>query len=152
MTLAELGALGEFIGSLLVLITLVILIIQVREAHKAILANSYSESARMVYEGFGHSFSSQYLMSALVKDKDGSSLTTDEELALTNYWHALIRRAEAIHYQRAQGLISKQRLDQFGNRMAVAYSIYPMFKVAWNLDRKTMLTEFRDWAEAFLAD
>lgn len=56
MTLAELGALGEFIGSFLVLITLVILVIQVRETHKAILANSYIESARMVYEGFGHGF------------------------------------------------------------------------------------------------
>lgn len=91
-------------------------------------------------------------MSALVKDREGGSLTADEELALTNYWHALIRRAEAIHYQRAQGLISKQRLDQFGDRRAVAYGIYPMFKVAWNLDRKTMLTGFQEWAEAFFAE
>ena len=47
LTIAELGALGEFIGSILVFATLIYLVIQVRQNTKGINSASYVNAAQL---------------------------------------------------------------------------------------------------------
>ena len=47
MSIMELGALGEFVGSILVLATLIYLVIQVRQNTKGINSASYVNAAQL---------------------------------------------------------------------------------------------------------
>ena len=142
------GAAGEFIASLAVLITLIVLVFQIRQTNQAVRDNSYQLTAQLIYESFDIAATSEYLTRASAKDQAGEPLSADEELAIINYWRSLIRRAEAFHYQSERNLVSADRLDQFGQRLANSYNTVPRFRVAWETDEPSMTGEFRTWAEA----
>ena len=151
-TIQDLGALGEFISSLAVLITLILLVAQVRQTKQAIRDNSYILSAQLIYETFDLAATSEYLSRANAKDHAGQTLTADEELALINYWRSLIRRAEAFHYQSHRSLVSADRLAQFGERLARTHDASARFREAWARDLPTMTEDFRVWAESYFAE
>ena len=149
MTLDQLGNLGEFVGAIIVVITLIILIIQLRHTKSAVTTNSYLLSASLIYETFDNA-ANTVIAAAMAKSMDGEELSRVDEQVLMNYWRGFIRRAEAFHHLRNQNLISEERLHQFGVRFAHSANSVPMLKEAWNLDAPTMLDDFRQWAERYI--
>ena len=149
MTTSDLGNIGEFVGSILILVSIVVLIFQVRQAEKTIRASNYLESARLVYESYDAGLAGEFLPAAIAKDQDGEELTKAEEQALIMNWRSLIRRSEVLHHQQNEGLISDARLRQFGERLGATQRRISTFRMAWEMDRPSMLPEFRVWAESF---
>ena len=149
MTIAELGALGEFIGSIAVLVTLVFLVFQIRQTQKAIAANSYTTATEAIYDTFLTSATSEFLAGAFTKAQSGEALSSSERFAMMQYFRSLIRRWELVHYQTSQSFMPEERLHQFGQRMSNLQ--LAMFREAWALDEPTMTPEFKAWAEPYLA-
>jgi len=148
-TIQDLGALGEFVASIAVLITLIVLVAQVQQTKQAIRDNSYLQSAQLIFEAFDISATSETLSRANAKDQAGEPLAPHEELALMNYWRSLIRRTEVFHYQTRRNLISADRLDQMGRRLAGTHKESARFRAAWVRDSPTMTEDFRAWGERY---
>ena len=151
MTVEQLGSVGEFIGGVLVLITLVVLVYQLRQTQKAINSNSYLVSASLIYETFGDA-ANEFIATAMSNQLNGEELSNVQETALVNYWRGFIRRAEAFHYLNQQGLIDDDRLNQFGERMRNSARGVPTLVLAWEQDAETMLPIFREWGERYIYD
>ena len=148
MTISELGSVGEFLGSIAVFVTLIVLIVQIKQTQKVVAANSYTIASEAIYATFLASATSEFLAGAFAKSRNGEPLSEKEKTALLQYYRSLIRRWELIHYQTSQGLMPEDRLEQFGQRIGSLRA--ELFRSAWEIDEPTMTGEFLEWASPYL--
>ena len=90
MTIEQLGNLGEFIGPIIVAVTLIVLVFQLKQTKAAVTTNSYLLTASLAYETFDQG-TNEFLATALAKSIDGEPLSRGEEHALRTYWRGFIR-------------------------------------------------------------
>ena len=106
MTIFELGALGEFVGSLAVIVTLMYLAAQIR--HNTSGLRSATLSAISERQQFELRWSSDIREAFSKSVSDPASLTAEETWSLTEWHNAafLARQNEYLHYR--QGLIEEE--------------------------------------------
>ncbi len=85
MTIQDLGSIGEFVGSLLVLATLLYLARQVGQARKSMLLNTLHAQRAEVMSNFRMLIDSPYLPQIIEKLSDGEELNAVEERRLGSY-------------------------------------------------------------------
>ena len=123
-TIQMLGSLGEFVGAIAVVATLVYLAIQVRHSKEAMEANTqsiersqrlaiaqtYQARAQMAIETFRSNSESDYLAPIMVKfEEDGlEALTTEERFRL--YGHEMCNQLhfDNMHFQFEQGFVDDE--------------------------------------------
>lgn len=102
------GAIGEVLGALAVVATLMYLAVQVRHAAAVAKATTQQSAAQMSVDSMALSLDSQILSSASRKATAGEELTPEE---LSNYirwvW-VRMRVAENAYYQYRQGLLDPE--------------------------------------------
>ena len=148
-TVQMLGSLGEFFGSIGVLITLIYLATQVRQTQRAINANTFQSTTDTSVNLFGLTASSATLSEALSKANAGETLTAVEWTRVANLWRALIRNYENFFFQWQQGTLPEGRLTQLGLRLSrVRWASDEIFLQVWQQERDATSEEFVAWAEA----
>ena len=134
MSIIELGALGEFIAAIAVLVTLVYLAIQTKQSKTAAKASAHRETIGMWVQ-MNLEMSSNPESRAIIKramvDRATKSDFGDEE------WHhlSLISRtvflnAEEMFYQYKHGVIEQELWDDYRGRMVQLLGM-PAFEVFW---------------------
>lgn len=127
MSIMELGALGEFVGSIAVVVTLIFLAIQVRHSKKATEANTRSvdESRKVAmvqaYHDRAAEAAAHYRMLAesdhiplllLKRGESGvDSLTDEERLRLGSLGLSSALRLDSAYYAYQQGLLDPEHYE-----------------------------------------
>lgn len=148
MTLADLGDLGSFIGSIGVIISLVYVGFEVRRNTKALRAQTH-ESVVTGYMSFvqlltEHSevtakgFQSSYEEFSKVSDAD--------KLVYFSTMYALFKHFELIHAQYTQGLISESDWAAWSTHIRMHFHL-PGTGWWWQLRRSVYSEDFRDYLE-----
>lgn len=117
MSVMELGALGEFLGSIGVIVTLIYLAIQVRqntrsmdEAQKIALADNYVARVNQIEQSSRSLALSDHLADIIAKGREQgpSSLSPEEERRFRAWVLAQFHRVDSQWYQLQKGMLDEE--------------------------------------------
>ena len=163
-TIQMLGSLGEFVGAIAVVATLVYLAIQVRHSKEAMQANTKSldESQRlavaqayqartdMQHEALIRQIDSPYLPEIILKAREEGSLealTAEETFRLRSFYQATFIRLDDIHFQYQHGFLEEELWRS--TMQGVVKGTAPMWQ---KLGLVAMRPAFRQEVERILAE
>ncbi len=105
MTIQDIGSIGEFIGSMLILVTLVYLAIQNRHQQKLLLSTAFQARLDPLAKYIGWRVENPQFAEVLRKNFAGDSLTDMESLQLEAYSFFGISMLENAMYQKNLGAL-----------------------------------------------
>ncbi|HJW40597.1 MAG TPA: hypothetical protein VJ476_05125 [Rhizomicrobium sp.] len=152
MTLSDLASLGSFVSGVAVLISLIYLAIQVRQAEKnqrAMINESYVTRVAEHLRWSAEPVNIQLLTRAI----SGETAFTAEEInSLSIIFRVAILSAQAVFQQNAAGLIDRNSYDSATLAFKVAYLPHPVFRALWARSALVLSPEFRAVVEAMLRE
>ena len=114
MTLSELGSLGEIVGSLAVLITLIILVIQVRGARTEMSAQMTREIKRDNNEAYYQLTQNPDLVQLHIRGQSEYDSLTDSEKVTWMIWlYTWINQTEDAWVARQRGIPNMEWVDKY---------------------------------------
>ncbi len=147
MTIMELGAIGEIIGAIAVVVTLIYLAIQVRQNTNALKLNTTQSVTEELQDMFALLASNQDLTEVFVRASRDSELRGPERGRYSAFTSNLIRVYENAFLQRRAGVIDQAHWVGM-TRMMIDYTSMAAFQQYW-LDRKHWVSDdFQDYMEA----
>ena len=121
MSIQELGSIGEFISSIAVLVTLIYLAVQVRQARNATIASTM-QTNRMQFQNIMLANRDSLVAPVIIKADKGETLTEEEEYRLANHinlqWNLLFSEFVQLQigYTAAWAPSDKLALERIFNR------------------------------------
>jgi hypothetical protein len=113
MSIQEFGALGEGIGSLLILITLIYLAMQNRYQQKLLLSHAYQARTDTIIRMLEWGATNPSVAARAVKLNNDEELTEEEHEQWASTMLAYLRSIENGHFQHSLGVVS----DEYGKTL-----------------------------------
>ena len=145
LTIQDLGALGELIGSIAVLATLVYLALQTRQNTMALGAQLDAARISAVLNVSLATATSTELVDALVEDR--SDDRSSNELLRGSYWAAQLNMMQWAWSQSHRGLLPATDQPAWGSVIRSSFSHYSGFEPWWNTAKPAFPREFVNWIE-----
>ena len=151
MSIGELGALGEFVAAIAVLVTLVYLAVQIKQTRLAVSANTHQALNDVSIHLYTTVATNESLATAFVGAASREqTLTPTQLLQFRALGMAMIRNAENMHYQHTLGLLSDERIRSSAMTLKEYYRASPYFFDLWMSSKESVRGDFRDWMDLFL--
>jgi hypothetical protein len=106
------GAVGEILGALVVMVTLLYLAKQVSDTKKAMRAQTRNEISRGLAEVLSFTSTSEVLADAWASARRGEALTPAQDVMLETFCESIFRYWENSHYQYRQGLYDEEEFSK----------------------------------------
>ncbi len=145
MTISELGSLGEFIGSIVVLFTLIYLIFQVRQNTISIRSQSRFHVLEALNRDMKLNLDPNFLRVSSNIGADGKSAT--DARMLSWYWLSMLSHLEMLHYEIADGALPKSFNATLKFRVATLF-LFADSKLYWEANRHLYTPEFQAYVDA----
>jgi hypothetical protein len=113
MSIQDLGSIGEFIGSMLILVTLVYLAIQSKYQQKLLVSQAYQARTDTIIGMLESTATNSSVAARTVKLRNGEELTEMELLQHGAGVMAMLRSIENGHFQYSIGVLSAE----YGNTL-----------------------------------
>jgi hypothetical protein len=146
MNWTALGAIGELVGGVVVVVTLIYLAVQIRQNTRATQAHATGSVASEMEQVLLAIAQNEELSEAFVKASEGADLSTAEVTRLGFWWAAFVRSAHSHVVQTGLGNLSednrlpvKQILRQFSQVPILAAALKQM------VDQELYPEDFCDW-------
>jgi len=147
MTIMELGAIGEFVGAIAVVVTLIYLAFQMRQNTNALKLNTAASVTEELQEMFSLLASNQELSEIFVTAARESTLQGAERVRFNTFIHNLVRVYENAFLQWRAGVIDPAHWEGMA-RMMIDVTSMAAFQTYW-LDRKHWLShDFQEYMES----
>jgi len=131
MTLSDLGNLGQFISSIVIIITLIYLAIQIRQSSDIARASLRQSLAENQFAQITLRATDPVIRTAFRKASDSEELTEDETAALLAYAVSGIRLWEALYSQYEHGMVTTEDWRATRQVMLARFQL-PIFRQAFN--------------------
>ncbi len=145
LTIQDLGALGEFFGSIAVLATLVYLALQTRQNTMAISAQLDAATVSATQANIMSVATSSDLVEAIREDLK-ADLTTDQT-RLTFYWSAIFTSFQWQFKQAERGLLPSYNEAEIGEVAGLYFTRFRGFENFWETVKSSYQPEFVEWVE-----
>ena len=145
LTIQDLGALGELLGSIAVLVTLVYLAMQTRQNTMAISAQLDAATVSATQANIMSVATSSDLVEAM-RENWTADVTTNQ-LRLTFYWSAIFASFQWQFKQARRGLLPSYDEAEIGAIAGHYFNIFRGFETWWEAIKPTYLPEFVEWVE-----
>ena len=151
MTLQDLGNIGEFVGAIAVVVSLVYLAVQIRQNTRSVRASTYQDIVHMLQEIDLLLASDPELNRIwIVGRHDPTQLNDDQQRRFNTLLLAFYRNLENAYFQGQNKLIDERIYDAW-----VGYSLRlsskPGFLQWWQSHRGLLSEEFQQYVERELA-
>jgi hypothetical protein len=147
MTIFELGALGELLGAIGVIGTLVYLAVQIRQnsmSLKAGIEQAVADSISNMFDAAaGTDVPGIYVRAA----SDPDSLTDDELAKLGFYLSSFLKKIEQAYFQYKKGNLSEESWDAIDSLLLIQFQSEGL-KRFWHLRAQGYRSDFRDYVES----
>ena len=152
MTLSDLASIGSFVSAIAVVISLVYLGSQVRQARShqqaAIRAERATRLAMM-----NTAAEEPSIADAIMKGLRGADdLTATQYAQFTHFCRASFYNAEDTYFQHSQGLITDQAFASFIASVKGWAARAPGIRACWKQFRGLFVSEFAEWMDRTLAE
>ena len=152
MSIAELGSLGEFVASIAVVITLVMLTLQIRQNT---MATRYQTTQHLVTGNSQANFllASSTELAALHRKGclDPDALSDDERLQFNTFYFAYYNQFDLAYHQYKQGQLDEVMWKKMEYEMPIYLSL-PGLRRWWESDKVRMSAEFVAYLEDRVAN
>jgi hypothetical protein len=145
MTIQDLGALGEFLGSIVVLVTLGYLAFQTRQNTMAIRAQLDVAVMAARQNGFLSAATSSEIVEAITEDS-ALDITTNQ-LRLGMWWAQALINFQWMRHQAQRGLLSTVYEAEAAEHVRSFFSGSRSFDGWWEESKATFLPDFVAWVE-----
>ena len=147
MTIMELGALGEFVGAIAVVVTLIYLAFQMRQNTNALKLNTARSVTEELQEMFSLLASSEKLSEIFVTAAGGSPIQGVERTRYNTFMSNLVRVYENAFLQWRAGVIDPAHWEGM-TRMMIDVTSMAGFDQYWQ-DRKHWVSDdFQEYMES----
>jgi len=141
------GAIGEIVGALAVVVTLVVLIRETRTTTRALRLNTVNAVTEELQTMFSLLASDKELSRVLIEAGQGTDLSEESRVRYYTFTSNLLRIYENAYLQRKEGTIHDAHWSGM-TRMMIDYTDMPSFPIYWR-DRKHWVSdEFAQYMEA----
>jgi hypothetical protein len=151
LNIQDLGNLGEFVGAIAVVITLVYLTLQIRQNTHSLRAQTYQdiliESVRL-RDSWGRDAEASRLFWQGLQSL--AAMSEDDRARTTNLIYALVRIYENVHYQFSRGMIEPTVWVPW-HRMIERIAGAPGFRELWAQDREFFNPQFAVYIDSILS-
>ena len=144
MKLNELTQIAEVISGIAVVITLVLLIFEIRDNTEATISANTQETLRASRDAALELATTPALASIIEKGRTNQELTPEESLRLASWVRAMLRNYEAIYLLYQSGELDESLLEVYESRMAGFMGTNPLSRE--QLQGRGYSEAFRDWA------
>ena len=110
MTIQDIGAIGEVLGAIGVIVTLLYLARQIRQSSHSIQGQTYDSIVRSLNEMNQFGINDREILSTSVRAVSGEKLSMEDDLRYTAFLLNLFRIVETAYHQHALGLVEKSDL------------------------------------------
>ena len=133
MTIAELGSIGELLGSIAVFISLIYLAFQIRSSTDAARTSTY-QSVVSDFSALNQSMSSTPDLSLMFVNalEDFSSLSADQKARVSQLFFMTFRNFENMYYQNRKGYLEEDLWIGW-KRLMLTYYARPGFQTWWSI-------------------
>ncbi|MDA0681567.1 MAG: hypothetical protein O3A13_00980 [Proteobacteria bacterium] len=133
MTIAELGSIGEFLGSIAVFVSLIYLAVQVKRSTDAARTSTY-QSVVSDFSALNQSMTSTPDLSLLFVNalEEFESLSADEKAKVSQLFFMCFRNFENMYYQYRKGYLEEE-LWVGWKRLMLTYFARPGFQSWWSI-------------------
>ncbi len=152
MTISEIGAIGELVGGVAVLATLVYLAVQVREARKALVANTYQSRTDSLGSRYLTTATDTEFLMALFRETEGEDLTALETYRAKWYWRAVTNEIDNAHFQWQQGTFPPEQISAIAKTIGPNMKSSPLVMEWWESNRAFERPEFSAWVDKAIDD
>jgi len=150
MSLSDLASIGSLVSSIAVVISLVYLSVQVRQAERNQQASIRLARATRIIDLFMGT-TEPSLADAVARGMQGSEDMTDTQIAqFTAYASARLSAAEDSFYQYREGVLNEFSFDAMRNSLGLVMAV-PAMRVIYKQIRGRMGREFVEFADKVLA-
>ena len=148
MTLSDLASLGSFVSGVAVAITLIFLVMQMRQNTLAVRATA-SQSFSALYQGISNIVVVDSEMARIWRLglTNAGELTDDERVRFIAYVSTIFRFMESARLQWRHGQLDDQHWYELETEIK-DFSVQPGVKEYWALRRHWHAEEFRSWFES----
>ncbi len=133
MTLTELGSIGELLGSIAVLISLIYLAMQIRSSTETARTSTY-QSVVSDFSALNQSMASTPDLSLMFVNamEDFESLSPDEKARISQLFFMCFHNFENMYYQHRKGYLEND-LWLGWKRLMLTYHARPGFQTWWSI-------------------
>jgi hypothetical protein len=151
MTLADLAALGSFVSGLAVLVSLIYLALQLRQAEKNQQAAIRTGRATRMME-MNMAGTDPAVADAILKAQSGAADITATQFAqFASFCRASFYNAEDTYFQHKQGLLGDEAFRSF-TASVKGWSRQPGMRAVWKSLRILYVPEFAGWMDETIAE
>ncbi|MBT3834307.1 MAG: hypothetical protein HOB98_04290 [Gammaproteobacteria bacterium] len=142
MTIDELGSLGEFIGSIIVLLSLVYLALEIRSNTETARTSTY-QSVVSEFGALNRSMASTPGLSRLFASalEDFDSLDSEEKARISQLFFVCFHNFENMYYQYKKGYLEDEVWTGW-KRLMLSYHARPGFQAWWEIRRDVYSASF----------
>jgi hypothetical protein len=152
LSISELGSLGEFVGSVAVLATLVILVFQVKSARAEIGSQTRREIKRQNNETWHQLIQDPNLLDIHVRaQRDYNGLSENEKLTWITWMYTWITQTEDLWTSRKQGVMDPETLDRYVRGVSLVLRS-PGGRVVWPIVQGFYDQQFVDELDRVIAE
>jgi hypothetical protein len=143
MALEQLGSIGEFVGAIAVVISLVYLATQIRQNTRAVRSSAHQGIVQTLDRLMLTLANSPDLAHIWTKaHADESSLSPEEEIRLWAFINRVFGTWENIFFQRKQGLVDEEMWETYGTGF-IRLATTPPYQRFWQAERGSFIPAFR---------
>lgn len=145
------AAIGEAVGGFAVLLTIVYLAVQVRQAKQAVRSNIRQQTASQSMALTESVYNSEFMPDIIIKVREGKELEPTEAARFMAYLSGFHRHFEAIHYLAQTGDIPMEVVE--GNVYGIGKGGWvdnPYGRKHWETSRMAYSPEYREWVDSII--
>ena len=150
MSIAEFGALGEGIGSLLILVTLVYLAIQNRQQQKLMQSQAYQTRVEMESKLY-HTIIENPRLRDLHKKGWGSE-EDDDSFLLSFYYALILIYTDNTHYQHAISVLPDGNFKGSTSAITGVFKNSSQARDYWLQTKHQYRTDYQDWIDGLIQE
>jgi len=151
MSIQDIGALGEFIGSLLILITLIYLAIQNRQQQKLMFSQAYQARSDAAVQLLRDMAIIPEFAEIMSKANRNDELSATEQYQIRIHTNAWVRNWDNTHFQYELGLIPKEHIDAV-QLMIKNQSSTKRFQYHWTQSKRIYRDSFIAWVDEIIQE
>jgi hypothetical protein len=152
MNWSALGAVGELVGGLAVIVSLLYLSVQLRQTKLSLRANIKQAAAALALNSVESIYNSPYMPSILAKHREGESLSAEDTERLLTFIQGQHRLMEGNHFLATSGEVPMEWLE--GNRALFGESGWfnsELGRQHWERVRSGFDPEYRQWVDEMMS-
>ena len=151
MTIQDIGAIGEFVGSMLILVTLIYLAVQNKQQQKLLSSQAYQARTDTTLSLFSQAISNLQFAEKLANMEGSEALTPGESLQLLLWFSSSMKSHENTHFQHQLGVLPDEHITSI--RKVVKLSMHsPAWRQFWSLNKEDYRGSFVIWVDEIIQE